>query len=119
MCDYDFTYEEISHRTVKTRKPHECGSCMQVYPAGTMMQYAVGVTDGDIGATYACQACLFGLRQPDHGPLHLCWGHGWDGGDVHAEKAHEYISDCLAKGETPTDAGLKVWLDHHRELEEA
>ncbi len=119
MCDYDWDYENISSRTVRIRKPHECGSCLTIYPAGTTMDCTVGKTDGEIGRTYNCLACLFALRQPDHSPLHLCYGWNWHGEDVHGAAKHEYILDCLDKGETPTEAGLSAALASNRELEDA
>ncbi len=119
MCDYDWSYEEISSRTVRTRKVHECGSCMGRFPIGTIMNCSVGKTDGEIGRTYACAACMFALGQPDGSPLHLCWGWNWDHQDVYEGPKHDYITECLDKGETPTVAGVEAYIAAHRELEDA
>ncbi len=119
MCDYDWDYEEISSRMVRIRKQQECGSCMGRFPKGTIMKCSVGKTDGEIGRTYACAACEFALNQPDETPLHLCWGWNWDYEDMHGTPKHEYITECLDKGETPTEAGLEKYLTEHLAKEDA
>lgn len=111
MCDYDWSYEEISRKTVTTRKKHQCGSCLECYPAGTTMIVAVGLTDGDLGRTYACPACTFALAQDDGSPLHLCWGWNWNGDNENDETAtHEYLDAELKAGRTPTAEGRQLHL---------
>ncbi len=120
MCDYDWSYEEISSREVVTRKRHECGSCMQTFPKGTRMMYAVGKTDGEIGSCYSCAACRFALHQIDHAPMHLCWGWAWNGMNddyPDGENTWNYIHYCLENNETPTETGLSGVLEQHRVLE--
>jgi hypothetical protein len=112
MCDYDYSYTEISARDVKTKKPHECDSCQKTFPAGTKMHYAVGLSEGDFCATYCCPACDFARQQKDHTELHLCWGWNWysadESGYEHGAETWQYIDDCIKRGETPTVEGVKA-----------
>ena len=120
MCDYDYSYEEISRAVVVTRKVHECSSCMRDHPAGSIMTVGVGKTEGEIGRWYGCPVCFFALRQPEHTAMHLCWGWGWDGSDYpDGEAIYDYLSYCLANGETPTETGLEAVLQQHLDAEEA
>ncbi len=108
MCDYDYSYTELRSRDVITRKAHECASCHRRYPPGTKMNYAIGIQDGDFCDGYACRACLFGFRQPEHGDLHLCWGWAWDGADDDVDylAAYDYIRSCFDRGTEPTIFGV-------------
>ncbi len=119
MCDYG-DYEQISSKTVRTRKPHECGSCTKSFPAGSVMTYLVGKSEGEIQGQYACAACLFLVAQEDETPLHMCWGWGFDaGGYDRAEETYAYIKYCLENNEIPSVIGLKAVHDQYAALEEA
>jgi hypothetical protein len=121
MCDYDVSYEEISSRDVITRKPHKCDSCMERYPAGTPMQVAVGLSDGELGRTYACPACRWGLNQPEHSTLHLCWGWSWGDGyeSTYEDKPkYDYIRRALAAGVEPNAAEFEAKMKKQRQKED-
>ncbi len=108
MCDYN-SYQEIRQKHVVTRKPQECGSCSEIYPAGTKMLYSVGFTEGEFSTTYGCPACIFAFNQEDETALHLCWGWGYDRWDDDPER-YEYIKAELAAGRKPTVDGFKAHM---------
>ena len=121
MCDYDYSYEHIYDKMVKTRVEHECASCMRNYPAGTIMRRSCGKTEGEFGHCYACQACIFALGQEDHSPMHLCWGWNWDGSDYpDGDALLDYINECIKAGKTPLVAEWEKRLAdiHDREAME-
>jgi hypothetical protein len=116
MCD-NYDYVHIADWVVKkTRRQHECGSCSRMFPAGITMRAACGKTEGQIGVTYCCAACDFAGSQPEHGPLHLCWGWGYDNPYDWGQETWDYINFCLDNGETPTLTGLEGALAQHAEL---
>ena len=49
--------DQLTLKTVKTRKPHNCWGCAKKYPAGTGMTYSVSVDQGDFSAAYWCEDC--------------------------------------------------------------
>lgn len=103
MCEYEGDYQEISERTVTTRKEHECTNCMRDWPKGSRMRVAVGLFEGDIQRTYECPVCVFSRAQVDHAPLHFCWGHFWHDVETGDVEVYDYIKECLAAGTTPTE----------------
>lgn len=80
------------------------------------MQMRVGKTDGDIGRTYGCPVCEFALAQPDHSPLHLCWGWNWDGDGSYGKPVWDYIFFCLDNNETPSATAWEAVHRQHQEL---
>jgi len=46
----------LSDKIVKTRKPHKCGACSRMFPAGTMMRTVTGIYDG-IDTWRECPTC--------------------------------------------------------------
>lgn len=49
--------DQLTLKTVKTRKPHNCWGCAKEYPAGTEMKYSVAVDQGEFSAAYWCEDC--------------------------------------------------------------
>jgi len=49
--------DQLTLKTVKTRKPHNCWGCTKEYPAGTEMTYSVAVDQGEFSAAYWCEDC--------------------------------------------------------------
>lgn len=49
--------DQLTLKTVKTRKPHKCWGCTKEYPAGTEMTYSVSVDQGEFSAAYWCEKC--------------------------------------------------------------
>ena len=50
------SYDIISHKLVKTRKPHKCWGCTKEFPAGSMLWNCVSKED-EIISTYWCESC--------------------------------------------------------------
>jgi hypothetical protein len=115
MCDYDYSWQEISERLVTTRKPHRCASCHRRIPAGAFVRYFTGKCDGDFSDGYACHACDWAGAQPDHSALHLCWGWAWDGNDseLHDAVRFAYISSALERGVEPSLLGVHAEVRCH------
>lgn len=60
----------IAERRVKTRKPHRCFGCDQLYPAGSSMRYITWRGEGGISSFHWCDVCdevwkRSGLRYDD------------------------------------------------------
>jgi hypothetical protein len=121
MCDYDGNWEQISCKTVLTRKAQTCGGCDQTYPARSIMTKHVGKYDGDFSSSYGCQACEFMRDESlDTGPLHLCWHdliHG-DAAFPNAQQRHDYVRMCLEEGHEPLLAVAQLLADGFLEEEE-
>lgn len=114
MCDYDGSWRHISTTKVKTRRVHECQSCLFDWPIGTLMSRHFGTYEGDACASYSCPVCDFAAAQPEDSRMHGCWGwgHDWqitDAGDS-ASEVYEYLRYCLENNETPTVTGLDAAL---------
>lgn len=58
----------LSNKTVRTKKPHRCFSCLRLFPTNTKMNYWTGIYENDFSAVYSCMACveIMNMRQdPD------------------------------------------------------
>lgn len=117
MCDYDYDYTELSSKWVKTRKPHRCASCQRKYQSGARMHYSVGRSEGEFCDSYGCEACMFGLHQPEHGDLHLCWNWSYDEWDEY-QAAYNYIRSCFDRGVEPTIFGVMAERAAMRQAQE-
>ena len=49
--------ELIHTKEVKTRKPHRCFACSELFPAGTKMLLTTNKNEGDIYNLYTCKEC--------------------------------------------------------------
>ncbi len=49
--------DQLTLKTVKTRKPHKCWGCAKEFPAGTLMTYSVSVDQREFSAAYWCKEC--------------------------------------------------------------
>jgi len=58
--------DQLTLKTVKTRKSHNCWGCAKEYPAGTEMKYSVAVDGGDFSSCYWCDDCEEILSRLDH-----------------------------------------------------
>ena len=47
----------LTDKIVKTRKPHRCGGCRKIFPAGRMLRYISAVGDDGFWNGYMCKAC--------------------------------------------------------------
>lgn len=47
----------ISHKKVKTRKPHICHGCVRLFPKNTEMIYSTSVDSSQISSVYWCNDC--------------------------------------------------------------
>ncbi len=47
----------VSHKIVKTRKPHNCWGCTKELPIGGMVQVVTSVDDNMINSVYWCDDC--------------------------------------------------------------
>lgn len=118
MCDYDYSYQEISRETRKTRKPHRCQSCGKVYPAGTVMTHCVGKTDGEFGAYYACDTCIWAFGQHEDSLFHICWNWSYDGSHDYEQQKYDYIRSAFERGIQPTIFGVMAEIKAFRLAEE-
>lgn len=75
--------ETLSSKTVTTKKPHTCFSCLRSFPIGTKMNYWVGISDG-FSAVYSCMTCVEIMNM-----------------DSDTEFPEGYVSDMLSDGQTP------------------
>jgi len=48
----------LKSKTVRTRKSHQCFSCLRNFPPGTKMNYWVGLYEDDFCASYSCMTCV-------------------------------------------------------------
>jgi hypothetical protein len=124
MCEYDGDYQSIRDAMLVTRKPHECASCLNSIPKGTRVRYFFGRSEGEICDGYVCPVCLFAEKQPDHSPLHICFGALWGGDSYRGDGATDgevfnYLAYCLENGEVPTVTGLDAAVQQLRDAEEA
>lgn len=53
----------LEHKTVTTRKEHECFGCCEKFPKGSKMEYNVTVDQGDFGSYYLCLDCVEKLKE--------------------------------------------------------
>ena len=49
--------DQLTLKTVKTRKPHNCWGCAKEFPAGTEMTYSVSVDQREFSSCYWCKDC--------------------------------------------------------------
>ena len=78
--------ETISSKRVKTRKPHNCWGCTEMFTMGTYMERNTSVDGGQIGTCYFCDSCvaiLNALPAED-------WNDGWCYGDL-SQYYNDYI----------------------------
>ena len=54
--------EQLSLKTVKTRKPHNCWGCTEEFPKGTEMVRSVTVDQGEFSSCYWCKNCETTLK---------------------------------------------------------
>lgn len=47
----------LDHRSVKTRKQHQCWGCARMIPAGSQMDVTVSVDMGSASSAYWCLVC--------------------------------------------------------------
>ena len=47
----------LSKKIVKTRKPHRCFACWEMFDSGTEMEAGTYKDDGDIYTLYCCEIC--------------------------------------------------------------
>lgn len=47
----------LTNKVVKTRKPHRCWGCANLYESGTKMRYTTSVDAGEISSAYWCKTC--------------------------------------------------------------
>ncbi len=114
MCDYDDLEPAQFYRTkmVVTRKAHRCGECRAKYPAGTRMEYHVGVTCDGLFTNYVCPTCHYMTQQPESSPFHACA----DGSDdpklsIYAPEWHE-VQRALLAGRAPDPMSPLVNMPH-------
>lgn len=105
MCDYDYCdYQHFTTKEVTTRVVHECGGCLNRWPAGTRMKVHTGKTEGELSRSYVCPVCDFASKQEDHTPLHICYGDMWDSSfHTGLEATWEHIRRCFARGRKPNE----------------
>lgn len=48
---------QLTLKTVKIRKPHNCWGCMKEFPIDTEMTYSVAVDQGEFSTAYWCEEC--------------------------------------------------------------
>jgi len=65
----------LNSKTVKTRKPHNCWGCMNVFPAGTEMLSVASVDMDSLSTGYWCDNCLEYLNETP-GLQGECFGYG-------------------------------------------
>lgn len=74
---------------------HMCFACLRGFPAGSKLNYYVGIYDGDFSAAYCCLTCVEILNMSD------------DDGEGFSEG---FVADALHKGQTP-----EILLDQMRQ----
>ena len=47
----------LKQKAVTTRKPHQCFSCLRVFPPKTTMVYWAGIYEGDFNSVHYCLTC--------------------------------------------------------------
>ena len=79
----------LKNKVVKTKKQHECFSCLRVFPTGTKMNYQAGVHDGDFSTCYSCMTCVEIMNASEYYD-----DEGFGEG---------YVDELLNKGQTPEE----------------
>ena len=51
------SYISLKYKTIKTKKPHSCFSCLRKVQANSPMVYWAGIYDGNINSGYTCLTC--------------------------------------------------------------
>ena len=49
--------DHLRSKHVKTKKPHQCHGCAEIYPAGSKMEYVVHADQREILTSYWCETC--------------------------------------------------------------
>lgn len=75
----------LRSKQVKIRKPHKCWGCLRTFPAGTMMDYVVGVDGGEMYSVYWCDICQTVMSK-----MNFDDGDGIGAGDLIAEYRELY-----------------------------
>jgi hypothetical protein len=129
MCSNDHDWEEDESYKVTIEKQTQCDSCHVTFPVGTQMVHHKGWQYGEEAETNGCRVCEFGNRKPDHHPLHLCWGWGWDdqedyededGNPVDVPPYHviyAYLTYCFENNEHPTLMGVGAALKQYQDAQ--
>ena len=47
----------LKNRNVKTKREHQCFSCLRKFPPGTEMRYLVCTCENDFYTTHTCKIC--------------------------------------------------------------
>ena len=47
----------LDHKTVVTRKEHECWGCGRIFPAGSELKWIQSVDEGQFSELYWCATC--------------------------------------------------------------
>lgn len=74
----------LRNKTITTRKPRTCFSCLRKFPIGTKMNYWVGIYDGDFCASYSCMTCVNFMNMSNE-----------------TEFPEGFVADMLQNGQTP------------------
>lgn len=64
----------ISHKYVKTRKPHKCFGCAREYPKGSILNREAVEDDGTVFTAYMCPECEDYLNSGDYSGDEFCFG---------------------------------------------
>ena len=64
----------ISHKYVKTRKPHKCFGCAREYPKGSTLNREAIEDDGTVFTAYMCPECEDYLNSGDYSGDEFCFG---------------------------------------------
>lgn len=51
------SYISLKYKTIKTKKPHSCFSCLRKTQANSSMVYWAGLYNGDFNSGYTCLTC--------------------------------------------------------------
>ena len=78
---------------VKTKKQHQCFSCLRIFPSNTKMNYSAGIYEGDFSAGYSCMTCVDIMNRCEHE------SEGYSEG---------FVREMLEKDQTPEQL-LETW----------
>lgn len=66
--------EIISHKYVKTRKPHNCFGCARKFPKGSILKREAVADGGVVFTAYMCPDCEDYLHSKDYDGDEFCYG---------------------------------------------
>jgi len=83
----------IKNKIVKTKKHHECFSCLRNFPPGTKMNYWVGKYEGDFCTSYSCLTCVDIMN--NHSGGEISFPEGYVGGWLKKDETPEQLLERL------------------------